>query len=186
MKKNLIITAVALLVVVIYGFTLSTTTNPVFTGSFKYVGTTKCVMCHKTDAQGKQLDIWKNSKHASAWKSLETPAADEIAKQKGFTTKASETPQCIKCHVLGKDIDPAELTESFDKTEGVQCESCHGPGSEYKSMAIMKDKQKAIENGMNPMTDIAGFCQTCHNSESPTFKEFDFEKMWAQIKHKKP
>ena len=37
-------------------------------------------------------------------KTLESPEADKIAKDKGFDTKASETPACIKCHVLGKDL----------------------------------------------------------------------------------
>ena len=167
----------------LYGFTFSTN-DSVFLGSFKYVGASKCGMCHKSDAAGKQLDIWKNSKHALAWKNLDTPAADEIAKQKGFTTKAIETPQCVKCHVLGKDIDPSEFMDSFDKTDGVQCESCHGAGSEYKS--TMKDKAKAIENGLNIPTDVAAFCKGCHNAESPTYKEFNFDTYWDQIKHKKP
>jgi excinuclease UvrABC ATPase subunit len=156
-------------------------------GQFKYIGVTKCVgACHKSDAQGKQLDIWKNSKHSMAYKTLETPEADKIAQEKGFQTKAAETPNCLKCHVLGKDMDPSEFTENFDMKDGVQCESCHGPGSEYKSMSIMKDKQKSIENGLILHSDKEVFCKSCHNPESPTFKEFEFEKMWNAIKHTKP
>ncbi len=156
-------------------------------GQFKYVGVTKCVgACHKTDAQGKQLDIWKNSKHSMAYKTLETPEADKIAKEKGFETKAAETPNCLKCHVLGKDMDPSEFTETFDKKDGVQCESCHGPGSEYKTMSIMKDKQKSIENGLIVHTEKEAFCTNCHNAESPTFKGFEYDKMWDAIKHPKP
>src|SRR4030095_8182216 len=94
-------------------------------GAFKYVGVSACTgACHKSDAQGKQLQIWEDSKHSQAYKNLQTPEADKIAKDKGFTTPAAETPQCLKCHVLGKDIDPSELEDSFDKTQGVQCETC--------------------------------------------------------------
>lgn len=185
MKKNIFITVSITLFVGLFLFSFSTTVPSDNAGQFKYVGVSKCVTCHKTDAQGKQFDIWQNSKHSTAWKSLETPEADKIAKDKGFTTKASETPACIKCHVLGKDIDPGELTETFDKTQGVQCESCHGAGSEYKAMSIMKDKQKAVENGLTLASGEAA-CTGCHNSESPTFKAFNYDEMWAKIKHSKP
>jgi|SRR5690349_8380656 len=156
-------------------------------GQFKYVGATTCVgACHKTDAQGKQLDIWQNSKHSQAFKNLQTPEADKIAKDKGFTTPAAETPQCVKCHTIGKEIDPAEMESTFNKEDGVQCETCHGPGSEYKKLAIMKDRQKAVENGLIIHNEGESFCTGCHNAESPTFKGFSYDEYWEKIKHKKP
>lgn len=184
MKKKIFITVSMTLFVGMFLFSFSTIPSD-NAGQFKYVGAVKCAgACHKSDSQGKQLDIWQNSKHSNAWKTLETPEADKIAKDKGFTTKASETPACVKCHVLGKDIDASEFTETFDKTQGVQCESCHGAGSEYKAMSIMKDKAKAIENGLIVGSGEAS-CKGCHNSESPTFKEFKYDEMWAKIKHQK-
>ena len=185
MKKKTFIAGLILAVTVMVAFSVSSVSSK-NAGNFKYVGVSKCQTCHKSDAAGKQLDIWQNSKHSQAFKTLQTEAADKIAKDKGFSTKAAETPQCIKCHVLGKDINPDELTESFVKEDGVQCETCHGPGSEYKAMSIMKDKQKAIENGLNVPTDRNAFCTTCHNPESPTFKEFKGDEMWDKIKHYKP
>lgn len=185
MKKNLFFVIGAVLLSVVVLFSISTNVKS-DTAAFKYVGVSKCVTCHKTDAQGKQQSIWENSKHSKAWKTLETPEADKIAADKGFSTPAKETPQCIKCHVLGKDINPAELEDSFDKTQGVQCESCHGPGSEYKAMSIMKDKQKSIENGLTVHANNESDCTGCHNAESPTFKGFNYEEAWAQIKHTKP
>lgn len=153
----------------------------------KYVGVTKCVgACHKTEAQGKQLDIWKNSAHANAWKTLETEEANKIAKEKGFDKPAVEVPECVKCHVLSKEINPDELAETFDKTEGVQCESCHGPGSDYMKLSIMKDRQKSIENGLFIPQNKEEFCTGCHNDQSPTFKGFDYESYWAKIQHYKP
>jgi excinuclease UvrABC ATPase subunit len=186
MKKNLYLKAGLLLLIGVIVISMSANLQSHTTGQYKYVGVSKCGTCHKSEASGKQLDIWQNSKHSTAWQTLLTPEADKIAQDKGFSSKASETPACIKCHVLGKDIDPADLTDSFDKTQGVQCETCHGAGSEYKAMSIMKDKQKAIENGMNPLTDKAALCTGCHNSDSPTNKEFKFDEMWAKIQHPKP
>jgi excinuclease UvrABC ATPase subunit len=155
--------------------------------AYKYVGVDKCAAtCHKGDTKGKQLEIWQDSKHSQAYKTLQTPEADKIAKDKGFTTAAAETPQCLKCHVLGKDIDPSEFDDSFDKTQGVQCETCHGPGSEYKKLSIMKDKELAKQNGLIIHSEKEAFCTTCHNSESPSFKSFNYEEAWAKIQHSKP
>lgn len=154
---------------------------------FKYVGVKNCATtCHKSETKGNQLGIWEDSKHSKAFLNLQTPEADKLAKDKGFTTAAAETPLCLKCHVLGKDIDPEELEETFDKTQGVQCETCHGPGSEYKRLTIMKDKQQAIANGLVIHENGAEFCVTCHNSDSPTFKSFNYEEYWAKIKHPDP
>jgi hypothetical protein len=151
----------------------------------KYIGAEKCAgACHKSEAQGKQFEIWKSSKHSKAYETLTTPEADKIAKEKGHTTPAVETPACLKCHVTNAD---APMTvETFNVKDGVQCETCHGPGSEYKPISIMKDKQKAIENGLIIHTEKEKFCTDCHNSESPTFKSFDYATFWAKIEHMKP
>ncbi len=154
---------------------------------YQYIGVKKCAgTCHKGDAKGNQLEIWQSSKHSQAWKTLETEEANELAKKKGFETPAAETPECIKCHVLGKDIVETEFEDTFDKTQGVQCESCHGPGSEYKKLSIMKDRDKSIENGLIVHDEKEAFCTQCHNSESPTFESFNYDELWEQIKHPKP
>ncbi|MBN1633826.1 MAG: cytochrome C554 [Ignavibacteria bacterium] len=157
-----------------------------FTG-YKYVGVTKCVgACHKTESQGRQFEIWKNSEHANAWETLGTEEADKIAREKGFNPPATDVPECVRCHVLGKIINPEELRNTFDKTEGVQCESCHGPGSDYMKMSIMKDSPKSIENGLLVYEHYEELCIKCHNEESPTFKGFEFDSYWSKISHQKP
>ncbi|MFA7227598.1 MAG: multiheme c-type cytochrome [Melioribacteraceae bacterium] len=152
----------------------------IVTAQAKYVGTKVCGMCHKTEKQGQQLKIWTDSKHAQAYKALLTPEADAIAMKKGGK-KAAETPECLKCHV-GDNA----LVESAFKTDGVQCETCHGAGSEYKAMSVMKNKEEAQKKGMLVHADAAKFCATCHNSASPTFKGFKYEEMWKKIAHPTP
>ena len=81
------------------------------------------------------------------------------------------------------------LDKKFSIEDGVQCETCHGPGEKYKSMKIMKDHASAIENGLTDFSSkekIEAHCKKCHNEESPTFKEFKFDEMWAKIKHNIP
>jgi hypothetical protein len=147
----------------------------------KYVGVKVCKMCHQTEKQGKQFATWQSSKHADAYKTLSSDTANAIAKLKGLKKSAAESKECLECHAITVD---AKLMP-----DGVQCESCHGPGSEFKSMAIMKDKAKAIAAGLTDFKDEAAIvakCKSCHNDKSPTQKEFNFKEMWAKIKHPIP
>lgn len=152
-----------------------------------YIGTKTCGMCHKSEKQGEQLKIWQGSKHSKAFETLKTAEADNIAKEKGFKTKAVETEECLKCHATGYNLDASMLGKKFKVEDGVQCETCHGPGSDYKKKSIMKDKSKAVANGLllyeNPAEEL---CINCHNAESPTYVDFVFEEYWAKIKHSLP
>lgn len=153
----------------------------------RYVGVKTCGMCHKSEKQGKQLGIWEASKHSKAYKTLESEEAQRISKEKGLTKPANESPECLKCHVTGYGQDASLFDAKFDMKDGVQCEACHGPGSDYKTMSVMKDKEKAVAAGL--VLGDEKLCKTCHNEESPTFdkeKGFDYQAMWALIAHPMP
>ena len=147
-----------------------------------YTGAKACGMCHKSEAKGNQLGVWEKSRHAQAYVTLTTPKALEIAKAKGLTTAPAETPACLECHAIAGDA-------KADVKDGVQCETCHGAGSDYKGLAVMKDKAKSIAAGMTEYKDKAAIeaqCRKCHNEKSPTAKEFNFEERWAKIQHPRP
>lgn len=153
----------------------------------KYIGVKKCSMCHKSKKIGDQYKIWKKTKHAQAYKTLQTKEADKIAADKGFKTKAVDTPECLECHAPTHSVKASLIGKKFKIEDGVQCETCHGPGSDYKSKKIMKDRDKAIANGLKMYTDPGSeLCANCHNKKSPTFKSFDFKKYWAKIEHPIP
>ena len=175
MFNRILVTLVSLPIILIYSQT-----------EHGYVGSSTCGMCHKSEKQGSQLSIWEGSKHAQAYTALTTEKADEIAKSKGFKTKAVETPECLKCHASGYNVDAKLLAAKFKIEDGVQCETCHGPGADYKSKKIMENKEEAIANGLMVPENIEEFCITCHNAESPTYVEFNFETMWDKIKHPVP
>jgi nitrate/TMAO reductase-like tetraheme cytochrome c subunit len=84
----------------------------------------------------------------------------------------------VKCHVTGYGED-ALFTESFVKTDGVQCESCHGAGSDYLSLSVMKDRAKAIAQGL--IIPTKELCVKCHNPESPNYKEFNYDEYSKKI-----
>ena len=148
-----------------------------------YVGAVACGKCHKTEKSGNQLTVWQQSKHAKAYETLTTAAADSIAKAKGLTTKAADSESCLGCHTTGGP------SSGVSRSEGVGCEACHNAGSGYKGMSTMREKAAAITAGMRDFTDPAAtetFCRSCHNEKSPTAKEFVFAERWAKIKHERP
>jgi hypothetical protein len=151
--------------------------------TFTHVGVMACAKCHKTEKIGNQFGVWEGTKHSKAYEALTTPVADSIAAAKGLTTKAAESRECLECHTTGgpgSEVAP---------TEGVSCEACHGPGSGYRTLAIMKDKAKAVTAGLRVYagaTEIEAQCRTCHNERSPTAKPFVFAERWAEIRHMRP
>jgi len=151
-----------------------------------YIGAESCGMCHKTEKQGSQLSIWQNSAHSKAFETLKTDTANQIAKKKGFKEPAAKTWECLKCHVTGYNLDATMLGKKFKVEDGVQCETCHGAGSAYKDIKIMKDKNLAIQKGLIVHDKLEEFCVSCHNNESPTFVKMDIDEAWNKIKHNIP
>jgi len=145
-----------------------------------YVGASKCQICHKTESQGQQYPIWQNSKHSASLGALSSADAAATAEAAGVQNPP-ESPACLKCHAPLFE-KAAEL-----KTEGVTCEVCHGPGSEYKKLSIMKDRAAAVTNGLivyDSEEAVRKQCLTCH--ENAHGKSFDFAAAYEKIKHLKP
>lgn len=169
MKKTLLILIIA-----------ATVTVGLLSQTFTYVGAAKCAICHKTEKQGRQHPIWQESKHSQSPAALSLPQAAEYAKTANVQNPV-ESPDCLKCHAPLHEKAP-EL-----KAEGVTCEVCHGPGSEYKKLTIMKDQALAKQNGLityDSPEAVRKQCLTCH--ENAHGKSFDFAAAIEKIKHNKP
>lgn len=136
---------------------------------FKYIGAARCKMCHNKPNKGAQYDKWAEGPHANALESLK---GDE-----------KNDPECLKCHSTHARVDD-NLIASLKPDEGVSCESCHGPGSVYKSAAIMRNQKLALSKGMILPTEEV--CVQCHNEESPTFKGFNYDEWVKKIAHDDP
>lgn len=186
MKK---ISGITLLTAITLLFTFSNYSNISAGDAPQFTGVKTCGMCHKKADVGEQLKIWESSKHANAYKTLQTAEADKIAKDKGIEGKAVDAKECLECHATGYDVDASLKAKNFKVEQGIQCESCHGAGSKYKKKSIMKDHAKAVAGGLVEYKDEAAIekqCKTCHNDKSPTFKDFDFAKRWKEIAHNIP
>ncbi|MDA3891592.1 MAG: cytochrome c family protein [Salinivirgaceae bacterium] len=149
---------------------------------YEYIGAVKCKMCHNKTSTGKQYNIWANGPHANALTSLKSEKSKEYAKANGIADAAKEA-SCLKCHSTYYSASE-DLMATITEKEGVSCESCHGPGSAYKSMSVMKSHEKSLEKGLIlPTKDV---CITCHNEKNPFHKPFDYDASVKKIAHPNP
>jgi nitrate/TMAO reductase-like tetraheme cytochrome c subunit len=150
--------------------------------NFRYVGAETCKTCHNKPAQGAQYDHWANDPHSQALITLSGEKATEYAKQNGIAD-ASKEEKCLKCHSTFHAV-AANQRNGIKADEGVSCEGCHGPGSNYRGPAIMKNRTLAVRQGLILQTEE--LCVKCHNSENPFFKEFDFKTAFEKTSHPDP
>jgi hypothetical protein len=153
-----------------------------------YVGVKKCRTCHKKELIGNQHAAWEKSKHAQAFEALKSDKAVELAKQKGIAGPPHQAKECLKCHVTayGQPATAFDKGKLLSEADGVQCESCHGPGSDYKKKSTMADHAKAVAAGLWEPGKDQKICTGCHNDESPNFAGFDYEAAKKKIAHPIP
>ncbi len=126
-----------------------------------YVGTEKCVGCHKTAAA-----VWANSPHSHAFATLVQRAAEA-------------DPKCVGCHTVGFG-EPSGYRREFGsaKLVNVGCESCHGPGSIH-----VAEKEGGAAGSFTFRPLDAGDCLQCHHGEFS--RPFKWEEFWPMVVHGK-
>ena len=126
-----------------------------------YVGTEKCLACHKTAAA-----VWTASAHAHAFATL-------------MDRKADADPKCIGCHTVGfEEVSGYRREFGVNHLVDVGCESCHGPGSLH---VRARSGDPSVNFTFRPLD--AGDCLKCHHGEFS--RPFDWKQFWPLIKHGK-
>ncbi len=141
---------------------------------FNYVGINDCKACHSSSGGHSQYEQWISGPHAKAYRELKSEKAKKIAAAHSID-KPWEDNRCLKCHTTGGGKNAAT------RTEGVGCESCHGPGGGYHRVewhVDFRDRRrgylKAKKRGMYPILDYEDnlikrekLCRFCHNNKRP-------------------
>ena len=128
-------------------------------GERVYIGQTVCLECHR-DSHLDDFSVLYLARHAQAYPALERPESREIARLSGIDDDPVASPICLGCHATASDVEDWERDETFSISDGVQCERCHGPGSEYSSAEIMADPDAARAAGLRIPTEAD--CLVCH------------------------
>lgn len=187
MKKVIVLlTIIAVMVMFLTSFAQEA--KKAAAAKFNYVGVSKCKMCHMGAKKGEIFEKWEAGPHAKAFATLASEESKKIAKEKGVKGDPQQAAECLVCHVTGYAAAADQKGASLTIEEGVSCEACHGPGSEYKSLKIMKGitdgSVKGAEYGLIAANEK--ICVTCHNTKSPTYKEFKFDVKYKKIAHLLP
>ncbi|MBI5280557.1 MAG: beta-propeller fold lactonase family protein [Candidatus Solibacter usitatus] len=125
-----------------------------------YIGVRACGACHDGPQMGYQYSKWLLSRHAQGYAALAKPESREIAKRSGLRGEPLKEPVCLGCHSTASTAEEWEKDEAFRAEDGLQCEACHGPGSEYATDAVMRNRDEAMKAGLClPGTDT---CLGCH------------------------
>ena len=156
----------------------------------QYVGAEKCKSCHAAASKGDPYGVWLKSDHAKAFPTLATPEA----LKSGATRNVAEpqkSPECLVCHETAFSAPATQKSKKFDPTQGVQCESCHGPGGNHvkaRNNAEEEPGDKVVKVGKDEIVSTPGpqVCIQCHNEKSPNYKPFDYLTYLKKIVHLDP
>jgi hypothetical protein len=183
----------------------------------QYLGVQSCSTsaCHaKSTRPGAPAAYpsWQKDPHANAYaggstgkygtvSGLSGQKAKDIAKKLSIADPTT-SDACLKCHAGAASIAgvatklalPAKGAASLE--DGVQCESCHGPGAGYKDVHQKDDHKGAVAKGMYDLLapGAAGKqCLACHGKAvvdakllgagHPDQSKFNFGSYADSIKH---
>jgi hypothetical protein len=154
----------------------------------KYTGPGSCASpsCHGGVAPRSDNSVWQNEystwvvkdKHAQAFTALSLPIAVRMAKILELPN-AFSAPKCLACHAL--DVPDAQRARTFDLADGVSCESCHGPASNWLGPHTTKGctHQQSIDAGMYDDRDLISRSQKCLSCHLGTSEKFVDHQMIA-------
>jgi len=152
----------------------------------KYIGPGSCAAtsCHgsvKPVAGSRVLQneysTWiLQDKHSRAYQALTGEVGERMARILKLGGKAEESPKCLGCHALY--TAPEQRGRPFEISEGVSCESCHGPASAWLGSHTTRDwpHEKSVALGMRDTRSVihrAALCLECHLGTKEKFVDHE-------------
>lgn len=150
-----------------------------------YVGPGSCsaASCHGSVTPKTETRVLQNEystwvlkdKHARAYQALTTPVSQRMARILGLT-KAETAKKCLACHAL--DVLQEQRGRNFELSEGVSCESCHGPASAWLGPHTTRNwpHEESAKLGMFDTKKIgrrAERCLSCHLGTAEKFVDHE-------------
>ena len=142
----------------------------------KFVGTASCTAanCHGGDGtrgvSHESYSIWiQRDPHARSYSLLFDPRSKQMATQLKLSQPAHQARECLACHATGGDRSARHNREAMI-SDGVGCESCHGPAKDWLGPHVRRDWLTRSHSdkeslGFRNTKDIlirARLCVECH------------------------
>ncbi len=155
------------------------------TEASKYTGPGSCssTSCHgsvtpRADSRifQNEYSIWAvKDKHANAYDALTGPVGERMGRILGIG-KSEQAAKCLACHAV--DAPAEERAKTFDLSEGVSCESCHGPASAWLGPHTTRTwtHEQSVAAGMydtRNLTRRTEKCLTCHLGTQEKFVDHE-------------
>ncbi len=182
---NLVLSALLFSVVVLCvaagGSPATNTAEPV-----KYIGPGSCAAtsCHGSIKPVTGSRILQNEystwilqdKHSHAYQALTSDIGERMVRILKLGAKAEESPKCLACHALY--TTPEQRGRPFEVSDGVSCESCHGPASAWLGSHATRDwsHEKSVALGMRDTRNViqrSALCLECHLGTKEKFVDHE-------------
>jgi Cytochrome c554 and c-prime len=140
----------------------------------KYVGPGSCssTSCHgsvkpRVDSRifQNEYSIWAvQDKHSKAYDALTSPVGERMGHILGLG-KSEQAAKCLACHALDAPLE--QRAKTFELSDGVSCESCHGPASAWLGPHTTRNwtHAQSVGAGMYDTRNLARRaekCLSCH------------------------
>lgn len=141
----------------------------------KYIGPGSCAAtsCHGSVKPVAGSRILQNEystwivqdKHSRAYQALTGEVGERMARILKLGTNSEQSPKCLACHALNTTAE--QRGRPFEISEGVSCESCHGPASAWLGPHTTRDwpHEKSVALGMRDTRNVihrSELCLECH------------------------
>jgi len=147
-------------------------TGPAETSKYTGPGSCSSTSCHgsvKPRADSRifqdEYSIWVvKDKHAKAYEALTSLVGQRMGRILGIG-KSEQAAKCLACHAL--DVPAEARARTFELTEGVTCENCHGPSSAWLGPHTTRGwtHEQSVAVGMYDTRNLARRtekCLSCH------------------------
>jgi len=152
----------------------------------KYIGPGSCsaTSCHGSVKPVAGSRILQNEystwilqdKHSRAYQALTGDVGERMARILKLGANAEDSPKCLACHALYTTAE--QRGRPFEISEGVSCESCHGPASAWLGPHTTRDwpHEKSVALGMRDTRNVihrTGLCLECHLGTKEKFVDHE-------------
>lgn len=131
----------------------------------------RCSECEKSVLQNEYTTWAEKDKHAKAFDALTNPVGLRMGRILGLPHPET-ADKCLVCHAV--DVPTKQQGQTFDHTDGVSCEGCHGPASNWLGWHTTREWNyaKSVECGMYDTRDLvkrSDKCLSCHLGDAQRF-----------------